>query len=547
MKILSEYSRSFHTDHLTAKKHGKLKELGRLLLDARNELSAVVYADPLRYQQTSKISFQKEMLPLLKDRIHSNFVKQVCDDVHTKYQNRFVAIKKRMIFEKISDVKRTFYLVNTKKNRKGDPKGIARKIESTPLTKVLSYLARYGSEDTPAYVANALAIEPDESKRKFYTQVMGYIEKFGMERLLCLALSRRQQVLAMYAHPIEFKSLSFRGRSRLSCEVVSYNRNYNSVIKAFINIGWTTSRESLALPVKYSKSWHGSMKQYTNGTDTSYTVCFDSYGKGARIVLSHEGDREYPDGASCTNYVGFDVNSKHNQLVGSNGIVVDHNREALEALLRELLAIDAQKEKVKDYQPGPKRQRKLDTLRRKIKHHTQQNCSDICKQMVSRGENHAVFEDLDNGFGKSFAEKDGVNYNRIVAEMHLSSVKDEFAHIAPHYRVAQSRVHSELTSQECSVCGHTDPSNRVTQEDFECQECGHKENADSNASKVIRSRLSVAVLRDALLTANKIGNGTWEPKTLRHRKVKEILLSLRYKAYPPSLVDEPRESTRCTS
>ena len=547
MIVASEYSRSFHTDHLTAEKHGKLKELGCQLLAVRNELSAVVNAEPLRYQQVSKISFQKEMLPLLKERIHSNFVKQVCDDVHTRYQSRFVAIKKRMVFEKVKSLDFTFYKVNTKKNRKGDPKGIVRKTESTTLTKVLSYLARYGSDDTPAYVANALAIEPDESKRKFYAQVLGYMEKFGMERLLHLAVSRREQVLARYPDPIEFKSLSFRGRSRLSCEVVSYNRNYNSVIKAFINIGWTFTGTSLALPVKYSKSWHGSMKQYTNGTDTSYTVCFDSYGKGARIVLSHEGEREYPDAQSLTSYVGFDVNSKHNQMVGSNGIVVDHNREALEALLRELLAIDAQKERVKDYQPGPRRQRKLDTLRRKIKHHTQQNCADICKQMVSRGENHAVFEDLDNGFGKSFAEKDGVNYNRIVKEMHLSSVKDEFAHIAPHYRVAQSRVHSELTSQECHVCGHTDPSNRVTQEDFECQECWYKENADSNASKVIRSRLSLAVLRIALLTANKIGNGTWEPKTLRHWKVKEILLSLRYKAYPPSVVVESRESARCAS
>ena len=545
MIVKSEYSRSFHTDHLTTEKYGKLIKLGRTLLAVRNELSAVVNADPLKYQQTSKISFQKEMLPTIKDRVHSNFVKQVCDDVLTRYQNRFAALRKRMGFEKVMSLEMTRYKVNTKKNRKGDPKGITRKIESTPLTKVMSYLARYGSEGTPAYVANALLSETEESKKKFYAQVLGYIEKFGMERLLRLALSRRQQVLALYAHPIEFKSLSFRGRSRLSCEVVSYNRNYNSVIKAFINIGWTATRETLALPVRYSKSWHGSMKQYTNGTDTSYTVCFDSYGKGARIVLSHEGEREYPDAQSLTSYVGFDVNSKHNQMVGSNGIMVDHNREALAELLKELLKIDAQKEKVKDYQPGPKRQRKLDTLRRKIKHHTQRNCSDICKHMVTNGENHAAFENLNNGFGKSFAEKEGVNYNRIVAEMHLSSVKDEFAHIATHYGIATSTAHSELTSQECHKCGYTDPSNRVTQEDFECQECRHVENADSNASKVIRSRISKAVLRDALLAASKIGNGTFEPKAFRHWKVKEILLSLRYKAYPPPLVPESRESAIC--
>ena len=127
----------------------------------------------------------------------------------------------------------------------------------------------------------------------------------------------------------------------------------------------------------------------------------------------------------------------------------------------------------------------------------------------------------------------------------LSSVKDEFAHIATHYGIATSTAHSELTSQECHKCGYTDPSNRVTQEDFECQECRHVENADSNASKVIRSRISKAVLRDALLAASKIGNGTFEPKAFRHWKVKEILLSLRYKAYPPPLVPESRESAIC--
>ena len=169
MIVASEYSRSFHTDHLTAEKHGKLKELGRTLLIVRNELSAVVNADPLKYQQVSKISFQKEMLPLLRDRIHSNFVKQVCDDVHTKYQNRFVAIKKRMVFEKVKSLEMTFYKVNTKKNRKGDPKGIVRKTESTALTKVLSYLARYGNTGTPAYVTNALLSEPEEPKKRFYS------------------------------------------------------------------------------------------------------------------------------------------------------------------------------------------------------------------------------------------------------------------------------------------------------------------------------------------------------------------------------------------
>jgi IS605 OrfB family transposase len=47
------------------------------------------------------------------------------------------------------------------------------------------------------------------------------------------------------------------------------------------------------------------------------------------------------------------------------------------------------------------------------------------------------------------------------------------------------------TSRECGVCEYTDKENRKTQEVFECLRCGHTENADINAAKVIRKRAFV--------------------------------------------------------
>ena len=38
------------------------------------------------------------------------------------------------------------------------------------------------------------------------------------------------------------------------------------------------------------------------------------------------------------------------------------------------------------------------------------------------------------------------------------------------------------TSQTCSRCKNKDKENRQTQEDFICTKCGHKINADWNAS-----------------------------------------------------------------
>ena len=47
------------------------------------------------------------------------------------------------------------------------------------------------------------------------------------------------------------------------------------------------------------------------------------------------------------------------------------------------------------------------------------------------------------------------------------------------------KVNPRHTSQRCSACKHVDPLNRQSQESFECQSCGHAENADINAAKNI--------------------------------------------------------------
>jgi putative transposase len=49
--------------------------------------------------------------------------------------------------------------------------------------------------------------------------------------------------------------------------------------------------------------------------------------------------------------------------------------------------------------------------------------------------------------------------------------------VPPHY-----------SSQECAACGHIHKDNRRSQAEFVCQRCGHSDDADSNASKVIAQR-----------------------------------------------------------
>ena len=56
------------------------------------------------------------------------------------------------------------------------------------------------------------------------------------------------------------------------------------------------------------------------------------------------------------------------------------------------------------------------------------------------------------------------------------------------------KVPAHHTSQECAACGHIHPENRQTQEKFVCLSCGNEDNADRNASLVIKKR-AIALIK----------------------------------------------------
>ena len=71
------------------------------------------------------------------------------------------------------------------------------------------------------------------------------------------------------------------------------------------------------------------------------------------------------------------------------------------------------------------------------------------------------------------------------------------------------------TSQECSKCSHTHPDNRISQAVFECLDCGFTENADVNASRVIKKR-GIAKLMSGELSVKQ------KKRTMRLKKKKQL-------------------------
>ena len=532
MKVDSRYSRSFYSDGLSDTKYREIHALALSIRDVKNKISGIVNQDLFRYLEMSTIDFQKKMLPVIKNEISSHFVKQLLDDVYVAYQNKFKNIKRMLKFQHIKEYSFTYYKRNGKTKsgrvyRAGDFKGISIKHDETPLSITLTYLARYGYFGIVDYLLEKFVNATNHKEEVFYAKLLDTIHKFGFTRLFAIAMSKRNRIIKHYSErPIEFKSLSFRGRSRLSDDIVSMNDNKKSTINSFANISWhLKNRKKMIIPMKYSNDFHGELKRYTNGTDTSYTICLEENNQ-IRMILSYEDDREYPEARG--RIVGIDVNSKHNLMTCSNGYEIDFDRELVETLSNELQKIDRLKKINSSYEIGKRKQHKIDHLNRELQSKIREDITSLCKRLKKHHYHHATFEDLDNQFGSTFTkDENDLNYNRRLKLLHLGSLKDEFEHIARKYGIAVSLVQSFYTSQTCPHCGCIDKENRKSQEDFECIECGYKSNADLNASINIKQRVVSTVLRDELLKKNTVNSSAYIPKFNSKEKTKEVLEKFR--------------------
>jgi putative transposase len=78
--------------------------------------------------------------------------------------------------------------------------------------------------------------------------------------------------------------------------------------------------------------------------------------------------------------------------------------------------------------------------------------------------------------------------NRRLRTAQLGYLKDKLQYKLEQRGFVWEAVQPAYSSQECSVCGFVSRENRKTQAQFFCQNCGHKENADTQASRTIAKR-----------------------------------------------------------
>ena len=524
MIIRSKYTKVFQSKDITRLKYDELYDFAVLIRNHKNVVSQYVNDNLLRFLEYNKFQFHREMRNHFKNVIPSSFDTQLYTQVFTCYQNKFDRIQRTLVFETKSFKGFEIYKRDTKNHNKGDLKRVIFDKKQTPLTICLTYLARYGNENIINYI-KANIDKCDDKKRDFYNNILRCSNKFGFERLYNLALSKREHTVKHYsAYPIEFKTLSFGGRSRKKY-IIDFNKKFGSKINSFVSLSGF-NRKTLEIPVVFHKGWHGSMKDYRKKTPNyAYTITFNEKEHQVRINLCKDGERYIPEPNGKT--IGIDVNCKHNLFSLSDETTYDYNRKLVNDYCKLSLKIDKLKSD-KSYTVGKRKQRKLDVMKSKMIRSEQQLIANMCKTLQSQDVGHIVMEDLDISFGKCYIkdkDNEDINYNRKVKFLGLSSLKQEVEHIARKYDIAVSTVQASYTSKMCPICGCIEDENRPNQETFECIECGHKDNADFNAAKNIRNRVLVTVLRESLL--KQLDNGAFEPKKLKRKKVKEVLLSFR--------------------
>ena len=539
----SQFSAAFYPMFLSDTKRAEIIHRAEEIRAVRNDISEVFFSDMLSFQDMSKFEAFNFFNPTFNTRLSSHYLKKAIEDVWRAYQLRFDAIRKKIEFVKIDELVPSFYNINVKGHKKGDLKSIEVHTKKTELTKVLTWLARYGKDES-VYWLESVIHTVQESKQKFYRTILDKIRKFGFDRLMRLALSRRTSVFSEYEKrgKITFESLTFSGRSRIKRPIVDARRNENGKFDYFIEISWDwfnqgyrgDSKNTLCIPFKYNKAYHRSLSRYCNGTDTSYTMVIR--GKDIHVVLARDGYR-YKSDAEITeeNAVAIDVNSKHNMFALSTGEFIPHDEELIAELEDALLKID---NKQKNYNArfkedaeheafkiSRKDKKRIEAITLKLNESNKRRIAAMCKDLAERGFKHIVMENLTGFQGSRLNadDKKGFNLGRLHLRIGLSSLKDDAEHTSAHYGLGFSLIQPEYTSKMCPECGGIDDRNRQIQEEFKCVDCLHADNADHNSSINIKFRLTSTVLRGHLLEAGDSGYRCFQPKSLPRWQVRKCL------------------------
>ena len=521
------------------------------LINFKNELSKELNDNFQEYIDSSKFDLVTKFRDRKIEFCNSNDITDAIEQVQIAYKNKFTSFRrkvKRTI--SVGPPKISFYKKNVSGHKKGEFKSYTLKKVETKFTKVVEYLVKYYNENT------INRIRSNVDSHDLYRDILYYIDKLGGKLIDSIKRQQFELKLKCFKRPIIFRSHAFSSLSEQNVEFIQQNNNKKSVIDAFVILSGQTKYEKdenndkevkdkkdkrkLFIPIKYSKKFHGNLKDFNKDCDSvgryrvSYIIKFND-NKTIDIILTKKSNDEFQ--IDNDKVRGIDVNFKHNLFSDKDGRTIDYDRELLKDYSHFLLEMDnLKKRKIKDSRPLPeklsiKNQVKKNKLKVKINEMINRKCNELIKETIALGYNHLVIEDLqlfDKLYGRS-EEFEGIKINRLLREIHLSSAKHKLISIGRKHGIQVTIVHPEYSSIGCR-CGCINTANRTCQEKFKCVGCGLEMPADQHSPLMLEDRVNFKVLKDSLLCFDS-ELGYYVPKRKKREEVKKILEDFYYDSH----------------
>ena len=493
-------SERYTSKYLNKEKLNKLIEIDNEVKCLKNEMSKFCYENLFELLSDSKFANNYKLFK--SENLSAWEVQTIFKDIIIFYNNYFKVNIRNLSFKTQKKLKIERYKKNTKVHKKGEVKSFEIQFNKiSNLGKLIKYLC----------FTKDFQIKNEEVKHLY-----DYYKSKGFEKRIKNIVYSVQNRIRRKMKVIGFTTGTYRKVYGINKDKFGKTIQENGFIEDISNSLYQvwfkhkSRKETIYLPIQINSNYHNLSK-----TEKSQFFVKRNGNKFDFIALK---EVENPDFKDFNKVVGVDLNIKHNFIVTSDGVEYDYDRKYIKEFVKELKKLD----KVGSKNFSDKQKKRLEKLVKKNEWYFKLLIHNILEDFEKQGITDIVMEDLDK-FSKTFVKSDEfeVKYSRLTRLLRLGNIKNWFNSQAEKRGIRIHITSPRYTSQTCPVCGCIDKENRKSQEEFECIECGYKQNADFNASINIKNRFTLDVLMVKLHNLDEFQRLI--PKKLGKNKIKEII------------------------
>lgn len=413
---------------------------------------------------------------------------------------------------------------------------LTKKLDNySTIRKYLSFLIKYYKGNLNDLInlinqeKNKTFLNKDEftDKAIFYQNLEKFLfkkDRYNVEKILKMVENLRQRLIKDITL-INFKSLTFQDMNVLSINpkknktgnIIDLLEKDSNKTKAIINLN-LAGYQSIVIPTKFSKRYHGNIdfyngKQYkmnSNGTfgkRVTYTIKFLKNRKVKIILFQETEELHYAYDENKNNILGVDINTSSNLFSLSSGIQIKYDEKIINqaAKLNKIISYKQTNKSVSEKNIddvnkvySKKIQRRIDKMVRRSEYYQNKKSHKLIEYMKENNFNYLVMEDLNLTSSKTKVKKNSgkekINYNDVAKTLRINNLKNVLERLCKKENFNFTKVNPAYTSQTCPVCGNIDKKSR-NHRMFLCTNCHHSDDADINAAKNIKNRITNPMLK----------------------------------------------------